>query len=507
MSSTFTNNLQLELQAAGDNVDTWGDPTLNQNVFARIDAYLGAATAISLASTDVTLTQTQWRSNVLQLSGTLSASVNLIFPLNVNSLTVAVGGFKIIDNQCTGNFTVTVKTSASGSLGVVVPQGVQSHVFSDTANVSFSDSRLGTTDLNRIATVAGSPNSVTTTVAASAFKPGSAILDRTNRIGYFGPKADGNTDWVPFNGFYPNPQGYLTPTSGTAIVTGDVTAATAVYYTPYVGNMVPIYDGSWLQAYFFSEQTLTLTSSQAANNIYDVFAFLNSGSVIIGTGPAWTSATAGSCSRGTGAGTTQLSRINGLWSNTVSMTMRNGASTYSVAANQGTYLSSLFMDGTNGQVSCYRAYGQSRKWGIWNAYNRVPIILQVGDATASWTAPASGAWRASDGNSANKGTLFCGLAEEEASIVFNQNTMLLGNNRYVYIGIGVNSTSSPTGYVGTQPSQLTNGSLNQANAATTLAPTLGINNIQQLEQNVSTDATTTYFGTNTNMLMTVAWRG
>jgi hypothetical protein len=51
-------------------------------------------------------------------------------------------------------------------------------------------------------------------------------------------------------------------------------------------------------------------------------------------------------------------------------TARNGATTYSVAANEGTYVGSLFMDGTNGQITCHTAYGQSRKWGIWNAYNR-----------------------------------------------------------------------------------------------------------------------------------------
>jgi putative ABC transport system permease protein len=35
------------------------------------------------------------------------------------------------------------------------------------------------------------------------------------------------------------------------------------------------------------------------------------------------------------------------------------------------------MDGTNGQVTCHRSFGQSRKWGLWNAYNRRPLYLKA----------------------------------------------------------------------------------------------------------------------------------
>jgi len=47
--------------------------------------------------------------------------------------------------------------------------------------------------------------------------------------------------------------------------------------------------------------------------------------------------------------------------------------------NQGIYLGSIYMDTTPGQVSGHRTYGQARKWGIFNAYNRVPVFLQAGD--------------------------------------------------------------------------------------------------------------------------------
>jgi hypothetical protein len=102
------------------------------------------------------------------------------------------------------------------------------------------------------------------------------------------------------------PQGYLTLTSGTAIITGDVLAATSVYYTPYIGNQIPIYDGTQFNLSSFSELTLTLNSNHTASNIYDVFVWLESGVVTMGTGPAWNTATAGAGARGSGAGTTEL---------------------------------------------------------------------------------------------------------------------------------------------------------------------------------------------------------
>lgn len=506
MASTYTNNLELELQAAGDSAGTWGDPVLNQNVFARIDAKSGTTTTVALVSSNVTLTQTQWRSACIKLTGALGANVSVSFPLNVNSLTVAVGGTCVIDNQCTGNFTVTVKTIAVGSTGVVVPQGVRSIVYSDTANVTFADDRLGNTDILRVPTTAGSPNGSLSGIVGTAFKPGSLDYDRTNNILY-GASADGTSGWVPQSGYFPNPQGYITLTSATAIITGDVAAATAVYYTPYVGNLVPVYDGSWLRPYFFSELTLTLTSSQAANQIYDVFVFIDSTAVTIGTGPAWATATAGSGARGSGAGTTQISRVNGLWTNAVAMTARNGASTYSVSANQGTYLGSLFMDGTNGQVSCYRSYGQSRKWAVWNCYNRQRIIMKGGDSTGSWLYTTS-TTRPANNTAANSISAFTGLAEETFDNTY-ESLLLSTNNASGQAGVGWNSTTAFNGTIG----RITAATSGGVGAGVTLIgqyiapPSLGVNVVTALENGLGSSGTQSYYGQEPNMALVTAYTG
>jgi len=65
VASTYTPNLELELQGLGDHVDTWGDPTLNQNVFDRIDGAMGDVLSVALSSSNVTLTLAQWRSQTI----------------------------------------------------------------------------------------------------------------------------------------------------------------------------------------------------------------------------------------------------------------------------------------------------------------------------------------------------------------------------------------------------------------------------------------------------------
>jgi hypothetical protein len=154
------------------------------------------------------------------------------------------------------------------------------------------------------------------------------------------------------------PQGYLTVTTLTPFITSDTSGALAVYYTPLTGNLIPLWSGSLFIVSSFIELGLTLNSNHVANAIYDLFVFSNSGSLTLVTGPAWNTPTAGAGSRGTGAGTTELERLNGILVNKNAMTARNGATTYSVDARKATYVGSMFMDGSAGQVTCHRNWGR-----------------------------------------------------------------------------------------------------------------------------------------------------
>jgi len=315
------------------------------------------------------------------------------------------------------------------------------------------------------------------------------------------------------------PQGRLTLTTGVPVLSTGVTAGTAVYYTQFVGNLVPVYDGAQFNARAFtSDLALTLNSNHVANAIYDVFVYWDGSALQIGTGVAWNTATAGAGARGAGAGTTELARINGLWVNKYDIAFRNGGTTGTITASQGTYVGSLCMDGTNGQISCLLAFGQSRKWGVWNAYNRKKIVLQAGDATASWTYATNTA-RPSNNSTANSLTTFCGLPEEQCQVKFFQSasagsgsatSQVIANWK---IGIGVNSTTVMSGRTpigggrvdGTGVDLVVQDDLT---ANYNAVPSIGINTYTSLEQTtLLNNGSVTYQGASTGMLLEAIWEG
>ena len=370
----------------------------------------------------------------------------------------------------------------------------------------------------------GSPNGSVAGTAGSATIKASAYWDFTNNILYICTTTGTATTavWTAVNAssaaaVVPPPQGYLTPVSGTPIITSDATAVTAVYYTPYIGLLVPIYNGtSFVPTSIVSELQLTLVSSHAASNIYDFYIFNLSGVPTLGTGPSWSagsggSIAAGSCARGTGSGGAALARLQGINTNAVSMTMRygNGTTTMVVAPNQGTYVGTLFIDTTNGQVTCNRSYGQSRKWGIWNAYNRTPTYLKAGDSATSWSV-TSATFGAQHSNTANSLTVLVGLQEERLDLDFHYTgtiSALPATNPFdVNAGVGYNSTTSPvvTAHAQRQLGTSTLTTVDSVNARYVTLPTIGINAVTMLEAS-NASITTTVLGGEASNCLTATW--
>lgn len=302
------------------------------------------------------------------------------------------------------------------------------------------------------------------------------------------------------------PQGRLTPTTGTPVIGSSVSAGTSVFYTAYTGNIVPIYDGAQFNARAFAaDLSVTLNSNHVANAIYDVFMDWDGSQLRIGTGPAWNTASAGAGSRGAGAGTTEITRVGGLWVNRFSITARNGATTYAIDPSKGTYLGSIFMDGTNGQVSCHVDVGQSRKFGVWNAYNRATIVLQEADPGTSW-AYGTNTVRPSNNSSSNSISTFTGLAEEEIELLFNQ-VCQPGGSGQGNNGIGWNSTTAYAASSKKGSVNSTSGLIGELHAMYVSPPGLGMNVATALE-NAPTSVGITFFGAvANNMLMTARYRG
>lgn len=278
------------------------------------------------------------------------------------------------------------------------------------------------------------------------------------------------------------PQGRLTLVSGVAVMASSQANATRVYYTPSIGNSVPLYDGTNLNPVAFPEvyQDTTDTSKSpsavAANSCYDDFAWLDGITPRVTRGPAWTNTSTRSAG-------TALSPINGLFLNSVSIT--NGP-----AASRGTYVGTICsnasstIDYTFGSVASGAVAGS---FMIWNAYNQAVVDTFVGDSVASWTYNVSGVWRAANANnnlrvSFVRGLSYDGIQAEYIAIG------LPGASTNGASGVGLNSTTQFCGspgviFANTVGSQT-------AFAKCSVIPPIGLNYLQAIEYNNSTTAST-----------------
>lgn len=369
------------------------------------------------------------------------------------------------------------------------------------------------------------------------------------------------------------PQGRLTLTSGVPVMVGDATAQTSIYYAPYVGAMIPIWNGTvWVQTPF-SQLTMALdTTNHPASQAFDLFVWNNSGTVAIGAGPTWTNsatitvtiatpavvswtahglsegdpviftttgalptgitagttyfvgrspgtnsfnistsvanaaagtfvATSGTQSgtqtatnhtrvRGTGAGTTQLQQLNGVWTNAVSITLTNGAGagTSGVAANTATYVGSFYTT-ANGQTGiallpAAAGGGTNNIVGLWNAYNQVSLRALNRDNTATWTYNGATV-RAMNNNVANRITFLDGL---QISPIKGVHTGMSSAAVDGFIAMNLNSTNTTPQVSG--GSNSTNGAAMGVNDQ--WYPVLGVSFLQAVE--MAPGGTKTFFG-------------
>ena len=124
MPSSYTPRLRLELQAAGENLNTWGAPKLN-NAISRIDAAIAGRAEIVLAGAPYNLSASngddEARSAILDFSGTGPATVTLP---SVSKLYLARNG---------ASGAVTLTTGAGATL--ILAAGDAALVACDGSNV------------------------------------------------------------------------------------------------------------------------------------------------------------------------------------------------------------------------------------------------------------------------------------------------------------------------------------------------------------------------------------
>lgn len=232
--------------------------------------------------------------------------------------------------------------------------------------------------------------------------------------------------------------GRLTLTSVTPVLTATVSGATTVYYTPYTGQFVPLYDGTSMKMVDvggeLSQATTDATKSPAAvaaSSVYDVFVWSDSGTFRATRGPAWTNTTTRSAG-------TALTRVKGILLNNATIT--NGP-----ASSRGTYVGTI---ASNGSSTIDFIFGAAASGGtaavlnVWNMYNRVSTVTTVTDSGVSY-AYASATIRQARASAGNQIQFVLGLQEDGIEFAYSARSQTGSNQFDVNAwGVGFDSTST-----------------------------------------------------------------
>jgi hypothetical protein len=233
-------------------------------------------------------------------------------------------------------------------------------------------------------------------------------------IGY----ADGTTSLVvsptppvPVRSARP-PGGRLTLTTAVPVTTSDVTAATAVRYTPYIGTTVDLYDGSsrWLE-FTFPELSISIAGYTADMN-FDMFLYDNGGAVALES-LAWTNST----------------------TRATALALQDGKLVKSGAATR-LYIGTIGTTGTVGQTEDSYA-----KRYVWNYYHRVVRPLRVLPTADSWSYNTA-TLRQWNALTSNQLGLVCGVSEDAVDVTAIIMVNNSGSNETMVLSIGEDSTSA-----------------------------------------------------------------
>lgn len=197
--------------------------------------------------------------------------------------------------------------------------------------------------------------------------------------------------------------GRLTLTTSVPITTADVTAATTLYFTPYSGNRVSVFDGTRWKIYSFTEVSIALVGLTALR-LYDVFLYDNGGTLTLEL-LIWTNATTRA---------TALVTQDGVL-------VKSGATTR-------LYLGTIRIDAAGAKVT-----DSVVMRNVWNNYNRVSRAITVIEATNSWAYNVA-AWRQANAAATNQVAFVIGRSEDAVKV----RVICNGANTTAYVtGVGI----------------------------------------------------------------------
>lgn len=209
-------------------------------------------------------------------------------------------------------------------------------------------------------------------------------------------------------------EGRLTLTTGTPVTTSDVDSAT-VYFTPFNGNRVALFDGAgtW-NILSFTEKTVSVSSLNVNKN-FDVFAYNNSGVVALEV-LEWTNDTTRA---------TALALQDGVY-------VKSGTTTRRYLGTGRTVSSS----GT-------KARDALRQRFLFNAYNRVLRMMAVTDSTTTWNY-TNATFQQANASAANQVELVIGTVSPEDVVSVQVQHLASNTNSSIAAaaGVGIDSTST-----------------------------------------------------------------
>ena len=271
---------------------------------------------------------------------------------------------------------------------------------------------------------------------------------------YFSPSSSGVAPLIPPSVC----DGRLTLASGTPDTSGtNIIGATTIFFTPYLGNLIALYntaEARW-ELHSFSELSLPLAGT-AANTNYDVFIWDNAGTLTL-EWVAWASSGAGTSTRATA-----ITRLNGTWVKSTD-NRRYLGSFRTTSAGQTE-------DSETGTPKCF----------LQNCSNRVVRTLSRNDATASWTYSGT-SFRATNNSTLNRVEVING----SESMIKASYYQLISSGLDYRVGIGVNSTTETSSLI--SPLMFNSAASSPVQGTTVFEGALstGFNYLQMLERAVS----------------------
>lgn len=202
--------------------------------------------------------------------------------------------------------------------------------------------------------------------------------------------------------------GRLTVASGVPV--GNSATGTTLYFTPYLGNWIGLYDGTanW-DLIPFVETSIAVPGSAG---VYDVYGYNNAGSLALEFSTAWTTTGLGAATDGSRA--VALSKQDGIYVKSTDTTRRYLGTIYSAS-------------GTCNDTPINRY--------VWNYYNRLQKTVIGKDTTPSYQY-GNQAWRLVNQN--NNWTIYIvnGVAESTINVNVSLVFVLSGSNTWYYLGVG-----------------------------------------------------------------------